>query len=633
MLGGGWLAIATRSAIAVAILAVCAGAALAQGDADVKRVLILYSDDQRLPATNIVGNTVIDRLRASTAPEIAVYTDFLDLIRFPEEGYRESLARFLREKHAGTRFDLVIALGPPALDFAVRYRGFIAPGARIVFALVAADEARATRADTGDAVGVFSEYSVSKTIELATRLQPEAEHIAVVSGGSEFDKQWEQSARSDLADFSQGHTISYLGNLAYDDLLDKVSKLPRNSIVLVLSVFEDGTGRRFIPREAAGEIARAASAPTYGVYDTFLGFGIVGAYSDTFESTGLALAGLAFDVLAGSSDATEDRINQDRAFRVDARELKRWGLSETNLPPETIILFDEDSFWERHWAVIVAALAVIAVQSALLAALLLQLARRRRAETERQTAEDDAAMQRREVAHMSRVLVLGELSGAIAHEINQPLTAILANAQAAQMMLEKDKPDIDEALLALAEIVEDNNRASEVIQRLRSLLKKDEGRWEPVDLNDIVTSSHGLLHSELVNRRIDTVLQLQPALAPVRGDPVQLQQVALNLMINAMDALAANEPGRRRMVVSTRPSDRGVELTIVDNGPGIPPAEAARLFQPFFTTKSQGLGLGLSICKSILATHGGTLTLSSGEDGGAVAAVRLPSVAMQAAAE
>lgn len=637
--GGAWLAVAMRVAARVPVLIafwllIATGAAVARSDADPKRVLILYSDDQRLPATNIVGTTVFDTLRASTAPEIAVYSDVLDLIRFPEEHYRESLARFLREKHAGTKFDLAVALGPPALDFIVEYRDLVAPGAQIVFALVSTDEAHATRANPGDAVGVFSEYSVVKSVELAKRLQPGADRIVVVSGGSEFDRQWEEFARNDLVALAEGHEIRYLGNLPHTELLAKVSVLPANTIVLVLSVFEDSTGRRFIPREVAGEIARAASAPTYGVYDTFVGFGIVGAYSDTFESTGLAVADLALDTLAGDPSAAEDRINQDRAFRVDARELKRWGLSESDLPPDTIVLFDEDTVWERYWDVIVAALAVIAVQSVLLAALLIQWGLRRRAEAARAEAEQDAATQRREVAHMSRVLVLGELSGAIAHELNQPLTAILANAQAAQMMLEKDKPDIDEVLAALNEIVEDNNRAGEVIQRLRGLLRKDEGRWEPVDLNDIVTSSHGLLHSELVNRRIDTVLDLQPALAPVRGDPVQLQQVALNLMINAMDALAGNPPGRRRMVVRTRASDHGaVELAIIDNGPGIPEADAARLFQPFFTTKAHGLGLGLSICNSILVTHGGTLTLSTGEEDGAVAAVTLPSVAMQAAAE
>jgi C4-dicarboxylate-specific signal transduction histidine kinase len=235
---------------------------------------------------------------------------------------------------------------------------------------------------------------------------------------------------------------------------------------------------------------------------------------------------------------------------------------------------------------------------------------------------------------MSRVLILGELSGAIAHELNQPLTAILANAQAAQIMLARDTPDIDEALLALDDIVEDDNRAGQVIRRLRGLLKKDQGRWETVDVNDIVRSTHNLVRSELVTRKIDTGFELEAPLDPVRGDPVQLQQVVLNLVVNAMDALATHDTGERRLMLKTRAAERArVELSVIDNGPGIAPSEEARLFQPFFTTKPQGLGLGLSICSTILATHGGTLTLVRGETGGAVATVILPSAEMRAAAE
>jgi C4-dicarboxylate-specific signal transduction histidine kinase len=348
----------------------------------------------------------------------------------------------------------------------------------------------------------------------------------------------------------------------------------------------------------------------------------------------VALGKLALDILAGKEGPGGDIRNPEHAFRVDARQLKRWGLPEANLPADTVVLFARKTVWEEYWHVIVAAVAIIALQSALLVAFLIQNARRKRAEAARKVAEADAEAQRREVAHMSRVLILGELSGAIAHELNQPLTAILANAQAAQIMLARDTPDIDEALLALEDIVEDDNRAGQVIQRLRGLLKKDQGRWETIDVNDIVRSTRNLVRSELVTRKIDAGLELHAPLAPVRGDPVQLQQVVLNLVVNAMDALATKDSGERRLVLKTSAAERArVELCVIDNGPGIAPAEEGRLFQPFFTTKPQGLGLGLSICSTILATHGGTLTLVRGETGGAVATVTLPSAEMRAAAE
>ena len=254
--------------------------------------------------------------------------------------------------------------------------------------------------------------------------------------------------------------------------------------------------------------------------------------------------------------------------------------------------------------------------------------------TARKEAERDADAQRQELAHMSRVLMLGELSGAIAHELNQPLTAILANAQAAQMMLDRESPDVEEALAALAEIVEDDNRAGQVIQRLRGLLKKDQSRWELIDVNDVVRSTHALIKSEMVNRRIDSTLELATDLDPVNGDPVQLQQVVLNLMVNAMDALGENHPSDRKIIVRTQSAaPAGVEVAVIDNGTGIAPADEPRLLQPFFTTKTHGLGLGLSICSSILRNHGGSFTLAAGALGGAVAVVSLPSARMREAAE
>jgi signal transduction histidine kinase len=609
-------------------------ACAAQPATDTRFVLLLYSSDQTLPATNIVGAEVLRELESSTAPKVEVRSDFLDMSRFKYPAYRDDLAEFLTKKYAGAGIDLVVALGPPALDFIATYRDRIAPGAKIVFGLVSEPELAESRLPPGEVFGIVSDYDVGKTMELARSLQPGARSIVVASGTLPYDRRLEAKAREALAPLAGRYAITYLSDLPFDEVLASVAKLPKDTIVLVLSYFQDVTGRRFVPRESGGAIARAASAPSYGVYDVFIGLGVVGGYTDTFESAGVALGRLALDVLSGKQGPGGDLRNPEHAFRVDARQMKRWGLSEANLPPGTVVLFAEKSVWEEYWQVIVAAVAVIALQSVLLAALLIQHARRRRAEAARKAAEADAEAQRREVAHMSRVLILGELSGAIAHELNQPLTAILANAQAAQMMLARDAPDIDEALLALEDIVEDDNRAGKVIQRLRSMLRKDQGRWELIDVNDIVRSTHNLVRSELVTRRIDTAVQLDAPLDPVRGDPVQLQQVVLNLVVNAMDALAANDPGQRRLELRTRTADRArVELSVIDNGPGISPSEEARLFQPFFTTKPEGLGLGLSICSTILTAHGGALTLSSGETGGAVATVTLPSAEMRAAAE
>ncbi len=245
--------------------------------------------------------------------------------------------------------------------------------------------------------------------------------------------------------------------------------------------------------------------------------------------------------------------------------------------------------------------------------------------TDQKTAEIEAALQRQEITHLMRVTVLGELSGAIAHEINQPLTAIQSNAETGLDLTAVDSPDLAEIRDVFQDIVDDNRRASEVIQRLRNLLKKGETTPVSVDVNELVTSTLALLNNELISRRISVKLDLASDLPATIGDSVQLQQVLLNLVINAMDAMDSTPVAQRLVTVSTLITRAGViEARVKDSGPGIQPAEESRVFEPFYTTKPHGLGLGLAICSTIIKAHGGDIELSNDNSGGAVAKISLP---------
>ena len=224
-----------------------------------------------------------------------------------------------------------------------------------------------------------------------------------------------------------------------------------------------------------------------------------------------------------------------------------------------------------------------------------------------------------------RVTVLGELSVSIAHEINQPLTAILSNAQAALHLLAQKSPDLEEIRDALQEIAQEDNRAGEVVHRLRHLLKKGERKLELVNINDLVGSTAALLHSELIGREIGIRFDLENRLLLASGDSVQLQQVLLNLVMNAMDAISSTPISQRHILISTRGMESGsVEVLVRDRGHGIRPLDNGRLFEPFYTTKEHGLGLGLTICSSIMQAHGGRLSVVNQESGGVVAGFSLP---------
>jgi C4-dicarboxylate-specific signal transduction histidine kinase len=226
--------------------------------------------------------------------------------------------------------------------------------------------------------------------------------------------------------------------------------------------------------------------------------------------------------------------------------------------------------------------------------------------------------QQTELARVGRVSLLGELSASIAHELNQPLTAILSNAQAALRFLEESPPNMDEVRAILWDISAADRRASEVILRIRAMMRKGESLLEPRDLNADIEQVLLLLHSDLVARGVSVITQLAPTLPPVRGDHIQLQQVLLNLILNGCDAMQSNAPEARRLLIATERDGNGyIRVSVVDRGAGIAPEVMERIFEPFYSTKSNGLGMGLSICQAIVKAHGGTLSAKNNRGHGA----------------
>lgn len=248
--------------------------------------------------------------------------------------------------------------------------------------------------------------------------------------------------------------------------------------------------------------------------------------------------------------------------------------------------------------------------------------------THRKQAELEVQLQRQELAHLARVTMLGELSGSLAHELNQPLAIILTNAQVLQRVLAQSPPDLSEASEILRVIVSEDRRASEVIRRLRSLLKHEESTQRPVSLGEIVEDVLRIMRTDLNGRGVTVECTLAPNAPLVLGDRIQLQQVLLNLILNACDAMSAKSPAARHLTISMTHHDGAVRVSVSDTGCGLPP-EAERMFEPFYTTKKQGLGLGLPICRSIITAHHGRLWAEAGGTvgEGTTFVIELPAVA------
>jgi PAS domain S-box-containing protein len=248
--------------------------------------------------------------------------------------------------------------------------------------------------------------------------------------------------------------------------------------------------------------------------------------------------------------------------------------------------------------------------------------------TERKRAEEDLRLAQAEVAHASRVMTMGELTASIAHEINQPLAAIVNNANVCGRLLACQPPDLEEVRLAIADIAHSGTRAAEVIARIRDLLRKKTTAMDRVDINEIIREVLALVAGELEKNRIATVTDLLPNLTLVLGDRIQLQQVILNLIMNGIEAMTSLTDRPRRLLIRSQVHESGKVLVAVhDTGAGLNPENASHIFDTFFTTKASGMGMGLPICRSIVEAHGGHLALAPNQSEGATFQFTLPACA------
>jgi len=248
--------------------------------------------------------------------------------------------------------------------------------------------------------------------------------------------------------------------------------------------------------------------------------------------------------------------------------------------------------------------------------------------TEQWRARQENEELRRELAHAGRVSVLGTLSSSLAHELSQPLGAIMLNAEAAELLLAKPNPDLQELRNIITDIQRDDRRAAEVIDGLRRLLKRRELEFSPVAIEALVRDVVALLKSDAIARNVLLEFNFDPELPVIRGDKVHLSQVLINLVINGMDAVSALPAAQRRVTLSARAGgNESVELSVEDSGPGIPNEVRGRIFEPFFTTKAQGMGMGLSVSQTIVSAHGGRIWADQAATGGAVFRVSLPAAA------
>jgi signal transduction histidine kinase len=587
-------------------------------DAPPRRVVILNDGDPTLPAFVAINRGLLGALNAPGRPRVDTHSETLDMMRYHPAHLESELAALLAKKHAGSHVDVVVAMGVASLDFAEKQRGRLWPDARILFMGVPVELLR-ERTLSPTTTGMPLWLDIVGILELAVGLRPETRRLVVVSGSGDLDRMLARLAGMQLDPYANRLPIEYWSEFTVDELVGRIAGLDRNDAVVFLSVARDRDGRAFVPREVLGRMAAVSRAPIYAPFETYLGQGAVAGTVYSFGSRGRRMGELVHEVLALPAGTPVPLVGAGPSACVaDAGALERFGLSEARLPAGCEIRFASPSLWRDYRWYTVAALSVVLAQSALIAALVMQRRRRRR-------AEDEAQHRRVELARASRLALAGELTASIAHEINQPLGAILANAGAADAMLRKGQVDGDELRAILADIRQSDLRASEIIRSVRALVSNQKLARESVDVNALTGDVLSFLAREASRREVAIETTLAPGLPALAVDRIQLQQALVNLCVNAMDAMDNVPPGRRRLGVrTTLLAGGGIEIAVSDTGPGISPELLRDLFDSFFTTKPHGLGLGLAITRSIVEAHGGTLTADNRDGGGALFRMTLP---------
>jgi signal transduction histidine kinase len=582
-------------------------------------VLVIYANSRLLPANVKYDQGLRAAIAQSKQRQVSIFDEFLDVPRLNASTSTQSMVLYLHDRYVQTPPDVIIAANDAALQFVLANRADLFPRSPVVFMSATRSFLESIPKLPPEVVGVPIEYDFSGTVEQALRWHPNAHRLVIVTGTTAWDRGWEARLRSEAPKFKDRAPAEFLAGLPTSEVLERLGKLGSDTLVYTPGYFQDGSGRNFTPRESVEAMANVATAPIYAPFDTFLGTGVVGGRMPSYEAMGQQAGHIVNALLDGASPASLRLPDiMGTALNVDWRQVRRWGIDENAIPNDAIVQFRERSLLQEHRNEVIIVVVVFLLQAALIIGLFVERKRRRVAE-----AQSHARLS--EMAHMNRRDAMGGLAASIAHELNQPLGAIHNNAGAAKILINANPPRLGDIAEILDDIQKDDRRASDVIGRVRKMLRNADAEIGEMDLNEAIIETLSLLAHDAQAKGVSFNTELAPGLPGVRADRVQAQQVILNLTLNAMEAMHDQPEARRQVVIrSARANDLEAEVTVIDSGVGIPEEILSRIFRPFVTSKPTGMGLGLSISRTIVEAQGGKIRAENLSGGGAAFHFTLP---------
>jgi len=586
-------------------------------DPEPKRVLMLHSFGPRFKPWSDYEQTIRSEISRLWQKPVDFLDQSLVNTRLEDENAEAIFADYLRALYTNRPVDLIVAIGAPASAFVQRYRERLFPATPMVFTAVEQRRVQYEKLTENDTV-VAVAHDFPEAFDNILRVLPLTKTIVVINGVSPNEKFWLGEMRRELAPLNGRVELRWYDDKPFEEILVDAGRLPPHSAIFWHLMNVDAAGVAHEANDALNKLSRSANAPVFSYDGSFFGEAIVGGPMHSVLRSGRMAAEVAIRILSGEkAGAIKTPPTGFAAPIFDWRQVQRWGISESNLPAGSTVYFREPTMWERYSWPIASTVAILLIQSGLITLLLHEHRRRRFAEVQ-------SRQRMAELAHVNRFSTAGELTASIAHEINQPLGSILTNAETADEILKSSNPDIAEVREILSDIMHDDRRATEVIKRIRSLLKNAPYEEKEFDLNELVQETIRFFSVLAIARNFQVVSAITSEALPVLGDRIQLQQVILNLVMNGIEAMKDTPSEYRIISIGTARVEKFAKLSVLDRGPGIPEDKLKEVFEPFYTNKAEGMGMGLSIARTIIDAHNGLILAENRDHGGAMFRISLP---------
>jgi len=618
---------ARRWAVVFSIACLSCAATVDAATAAKKNVLVLNSYHRGFIWSDNIMKAITTEFDKS-GMDVELYFEYMDTKRHNPEKVFHALEQLYRKKYEGKKFDAIMVSDNNAFMFLLGRRAKLFPDVPVVFCGVNNFDDAMLEGQV-EITGVLEEYDLKGTIELALRLHPGAKHVAVISDSTRTGKLHMQRFNEIAPAFEGRVRFIKLVDWTGAELREALRRLPPDTVLIRLSLHLDRNGATFSAGESMELVAASCNLPSYSMWDFKINYGVLGGVVTSGSLQGAKAAQMALRILRGESpDSIPILHKSPNVPMFNYQQMVRFGISRADLPPGSVIVGEPESFYHRYKGRIWAAIGFVVFQVLVIIALAINIARRRRVESElakhrdhleelveERTAELERAQQ--ELLRKERLATLGQLMATVSHEIRNPLGTIHSSIFSIGQRTRGKNLGIEGAL-ERAEL--SIRRCDQIIEDLLDYTRAPQLKMKRIAVDRWLEE---LLDEQSIPEGIELVRRFESGLE-AEIDWERFRRCVINVINNSCRAMTVNGVATGRLSVETRGTDDRLEIRIGDTGCGIPPENIRRIFEPLFSTKPFGVGLGLSIVKRVMEQHGGDVEIESEKDKGTVVTLWFP---------